>query len=61
MLKVADRFLAVLIVLVLIGGPTVHLAQPALVAVQAMADMPCDITMPMADVGQGTPMPPCTL
>ncbi len=61
MLKVAHRFLAVLIMLVLIGGPTVHLARPALVAVQATADMPCDITVPMADVGQGTPMPPCAL
>ena len=63
MLKVAHRFLAVLIVFALIGSPTAHLAQPALVAAQMMADMPCDMTMPMtsptADAGQGTPMLPC--
>lgn len=59
MLKVAHRLLTVFLMFVLVGGPTVHLAQPALVAAQAMADMPCGMTMPMPDVEQGTPTPPC--
>ncbi len=58
--RVAQRFLLVLVAFAIVGGPTSQLAQ----AVQspgptAMADMPCDMVMPAADVGHGTPMAPC--
>jgi len=61
MLKAAHRFLLVLIVFAVIGGPMAHLAQPAAAATasMAMADMPCDMAMPMADAGHGAPMAPC--
>ncbi len=61
MLKAARRFLLVLIVFAVIGAPVVHLAQPAAAAMasMAMADMPCDMAMPMADAGHGAPMVPC--
>jgi len=60
MLKAAHRFLLVLIAFAVIGGPAVQLAQPAAaMASMAMADMPCDMAMPMADVGHGAPMVPC--
>jgi hypothetical protein len=58
--RLARHLLAVLLVFAFIGGPTVHLAQPALYsAPTTMADMPCDGMASMADAGQGTPMAPC--
>ena len=57
MLKVAHRFLLVLIVFAVIGGPTGHLAQSA--PSMTMADTPCYMAMPMADAGHGAPMAPC--
>ena len=61
MLKAAYRLLIVLIVFAVIGGPMVHLAQPAAasMAPMAMADMPCGMAMPTADAGHGAPMAPC--
>jgi hypothetical protein len=61
MLKAAYRILLVLIVFAVIGGPVVRLAQPpaASMAPMAMADMPCDMAMPVADAGHGAPMAPC--
>ena len=60
MLKAAYRMLLVLIVFAVIGGPVVQLAQPAAATASiVMADMPCDMAMPMADAGHGAPMAPC--
>lgn len=64
MFKIAYRFLLMLIVFAVIGGPIPHFAQPAAVAAAsavsvAMADLPCDMAMPMANAGQGVPMAPC--
>jgi len=61
MVKAAYRFLLALIVFAVIGGPMVHLAQPAAASMSAtaMADVPCDMAMPMADAGHGAPMAPC--
>ena len=61
MLKAAYRLLLVLIVFAVIGGPMLHLAQPAAASMApvAMAGTPCDMIMPMADAGHGTPMAPC--
>lgn len=58
--RLAYRFLLVLIVAAVIGGPLVHLTQlPQLVPPMAMAGMPCDMAMPMADAGRGAPTAPC--
>jgi len=60
MFRLAHRFLFVLIVFALTGGPTMQLGQAAaLMAPEAMAGMPCDMAMPVADSGQGAPMAPC--
>jgi hypothetical protein len=60
MLRLAHHFLAVLIVFAVIGGPTGPVAPSAeLMAPTAMADMPCDMAMPMADAGHSAPMAPC--
>ena len=60
MLRVAYRFLLVVIVFAVIGGPTVQLAQPAVsMAPTMMADMPCGMAMSAADAGHGAPMAPC--
>ena len=56
--RFAYRFLLVLVVFAVIGGPVAHLAQPA-AASMAMADIPCDMMMPMTDAGHGAPMAPC--
>jgi hypothetical protein len=60
MLKVATRFLLALIVFAVIGGPAAQLAKPAVsTAPTIMADMPCDMAMPVADAGHDVPMAPC--
>ncbi len=60
MVRFACRFLLVLIVFAVIGGPTLHLAQPPQFAPPvAMGDVPCDMMMPVADAGHGAPMVPC--
>ena len=60
MARLAYRLLLVLIVFAISGGPAVQLAQAEVPVAQAvMADMPCDMAMPMADVGHGAPMAPC--
>ena len=60
MTRLAHRFLLVLIVLAVVGGPTVHLAQPPqFVPSAAMADVPCDMAMPAADTGNSVPTMPC--
>ena len=60
MLRVAYRFLLVLIVFAVIGGPTAQLAKPAAsMPPTTMADIPCGMAMPMADAGYGAPMAPC--
>lgn len=54
------RFLLVLIAFAVIGGPTLHLAQPPqFMPSMAMGDVPCDMAMPVADAGHGAPMLPC--
>src|SRR4051794_7274919 len=58
--SLARRFLVVLIVFAIVGGPTVHVAQPAEYAAPiTMADIPCDQMVPATDTGPGTPMIPC--
>jgi hypothetical protein len=58
--RLARRLLAVLLVFAFIGGPTVHLAQPAVYsAPTTVADIPCDGMASMAGAGQGKPMAPC--
>ena len=58
--RFAYRFLLVLIVFAVIGGPTGHLAQPPqLASSMTVADMPCDMAMPLAHAGRGVPMAPC--
>jgi hypothetical protein len=66
MLRFAHRLMLVLIVFAIIGGPAVsggpavRLALPAQhTAPMTMAGMPCDMTMPTADTGHGSPMAPC--
>ena len=60
MARLAYRLLLVLIVFAISGGPAVQLARTAVPVAQAvMADMPCDMAMPMADAGHGAPMAPC--
>ena len=60
MARFAYRLLLVLIVSAVIGGPAGQLVQAAAPMAQAvMADMPCDMAMPMADAGRGAPMVPC--
>jgi len=60
MARFAYRLLLVLIVFAITGGPAGQLAQAAVpVAQSVMADMPCDMVMPMADAGHGAPMAPC--
>ena len=60
MARFACRFLLVLIVFAVAGGPAVHLAQPPqFVPSMAMADVPCDMAMPMAEAGNPTPTVPC--
>ena len=50
----------VLVMLAVIGGPTVHLTRPPqFVPPVAMADVPCDMTKPMADAGNSAPTTPC--
>jgi hypothetical protein len=60
MARFAYRLLLVLIVFAVVGGPMGPVAQSAdLKAPTAMADMPCDMAMPMADAGHSVPMAPC--
>src|SRR5260370_21362058 len=60
MLRLAHHFLVVLIAFAIIGGPTGPVAQSAeLMVPTAMADMPCDMAMPMADADHSAPMAPC--
>ncbi len=60
MLRLARRFLAVLVVFAMVGGPSGHLGQFAQSSAPVTtADMPCDGMASMADAGQGTPMAPC--
>ncbi len=60
MSRFAHRFLLVLIMLAVIGGPTVHLTQsPQFGSPVAMADVPCDMAMPVADAGNSAPTTPC--
>lgn len=60
MVRFAYRFLLVLIVFAVIGGPTVYLAQPPQFRPSmAMVDVPCDMAMPVADAGHDAPMVPC--
>ena len=60
MARLAYRLLLTLIVFAVSGWPTVQLAPTAVPVAQAvMADMPCDMAMPMADTGHGAPMAPC--
>jgi len=60
MVRFACRFLLVFVVFAIIGGPTLHLAQPPqFVPSVAVGDVPCDMMMPMADAGHGAPMLPC--
>jgi hypothetical protein len=58
--RLVQRLLAVLVAFALIGGPSLHIAQPAQYAAStSMADMPCAGMASMADPSQGTPMAPC--
>jgi len=60
MFRLAQRFLLVLVVFAVVGAPTAQLAQAAQSpGPTAMAQMPCDMMMPAADMGHGTPLAPC--
>jgi hypothetical protein len=49
-----------LIAFAIVGGTTVQLAQSSQYAApMAIAGMPCDMMMPMAEAGHGGPMAPC--
>jgi hypothetical protein len=61
MLRFAHRLMLALIAFAIVGGTTVQLAQSSQYAApMAIAGMPCDMMMPMADTaGHGQPMAPC--
>jgi hypothetical protein len=60
MARFAYRLLLVLIAFAVVGGPMGPVAQSAeLMAPAGMADMPCDMTMPVASPDRGAPMAPC--
>lgn len=60
MLRFVYRLMLGLIIVAIVGGTTAQLAQSSRYSEPAtMADMPCGMTMPVADTGQGEPMAPC--
>jgi hypothetical protein len=60
MLRLAQRFLLMLVVFAVVGAPTAQLAQAAQYSgPTAMAEMPCGMAVPAVDMGHGTPMAPC--
>lgn len=55
--RLIHRFLLVLVALAVIGGNATQSVQAADFGGPVM--MPCGLMMPMADVGNAVPMPPC--
>lgn len=60
MQRIFRHILLLLVASALVGGTTSELAQAAYGPVAAMADMPCDMTMPISASGDdAAPMTPC--